>query len=280
MSNFSEKINIGAADLTFIPAGSEIPVYLGLTKDGTILEYDPEYHDISADQLGKTPIDSILLGEGVKVTANLLQTDLEHIAVVCPTATLEKEEQSNGEQKTKAVTFGQRPGLRLLQKAGLLRIHPLAAGRNITDRDVLIYKAVNKKGLKLAYKQDEEWVIPAEFIAFPDMDRPDGDMLFRIGEQTEIVEGSKRVVAFWITPANPEVVIAEKQQFRANAMYEDGSTEDVTIKCTWKSSDISTASINTDTGELTAVAKGTCLVMATYIGYSNTTTVTVKEAEV
>src|SRR5699024_303144 len=137
----------GVADLTFTPEGSEIPIYLGLTKGGTTLTYTPEYHDIQADQTGNTPLDSILIGEEVQVEASLLDTTIEHIATVVPTADKETEN-----DKTKAVTFGRRPGLRLGHHAGVLRVHPISAGIGNTSLDAIVYRAANKASLELAYK--------------------------------------------------------------------------------------------------------------------------------
>lgn len=271
----SEKINIGVADLTFTPEGTDIPIYLGITKGGTTLEYDPEYHDIESDQTGKTPLDSILIGEAVKVTTNLLDTTLEHIAVVVPTA--DKEESVKG---VKAVTFGRRPGLRLGHHAGVLRVHPISAGVGRTDKDVIVYRAANKASLNLAYKLEEEWVIPCEFVGFPDDFRPEGDQLFRIGDYTQYKEPNKRIVSFWITPANPETKVGETVNFKCNAMYEDGTTEDMTEKATWISSEpeIATIKLEGDNAVATGIGTGTVVVQAQLIGYSSSTTLTVHGA--
>lgn len=271
----SEKINIGVADLTFTPEGTDIPIYLGITKGGTTLEYDPEYHDIESDQTGKTPLDSILIGEAVKVTTNLLDTTLEHIAVVVPTA--DKEESVKG---VKAVTFGRRPGLRLGHHAGVLRVHPISAGVGRTDKDVIVYRAANKASLNLAYKLEEEWVIPCEFVGFPDDFRPEGDQLFRIGDYTQYKEPNKRIVSFWITPANPETKVGETVNFKCNAMYEDGTTEDMTEKATWISSEpeIATIKLEGDNAVATGIGTGTIVVQAQLIGYSSSTTLTVHGA--
>jgi hypothetical protein len=268
----SKRINIGVADITFTPNDSSIPIYLGLTKGGTKLEYNPEYYDIESDQTGKTPLDSILIGEAVKVTANLLDTSLEHISAVVPTA--DKEEEGG---KIKAVTFGRRPGLRLGDKAGVLRVHPVSAGVGRTDKDVIIYRAANKASLELAYELENEWVIPCEFVGFPDDFRPEGDQLFRIGEYTHYKEPKKRIISFWITPANPDVKVGSTIKFKANAMYEDGTTEDLTNEAKWISSEEEVATIKLDGNEAvaTGVSTGTVVIQAQLTGYSSSTTLVV-----
>ncbi len=268
----SDKINIGVADLTFTPEGSSIPVYLGLTKGGTTLEYTPEYYDITSDQTGKTPLDSILIGEEVKITTELLDTTLEHISTVVPTA-----DKEGGEDKVSAVTFGRRPGLRLGHTAGVLRVHPVSAGVGRTDKDVIVYRAANKASLKLAYELENEWVIPCEFVGYPDDFRPEGDQLFRIGEYKDYREPNKRIVSFWITPSNPDVKVGSTIKFKCNAMYEDGSTEDMTDKATWISSeeDIATIQVSSGNAVATGVAEGTVVIQAQLIGYTSSTTLRV-----
>ena len=269
----SDKINIGVADITFTPEGSDIPIYLGLTKGGTTLTYTPEFHDITADQTGNTPLDSILIGEAVQVTASLLDTTIDHIATVVPTADKETEGGS-----VKAVTFGRRPGLRLGHHAGVLRIHPISAGVGKTDKDVIIYRAANKASLELAYQLDNEWVIPCEFVGYPDDYRPEGDQLFRIGEYTEYVAPEKRIVSFWITPSNPKSKVGGTTNFKANAMYEDGTTEDVTTKATWISSeeDVATITLSGGNAVATGVDTGTVVIQAQLIGYSSSTTLKIE----
>lgn len=272
----SEKINIGVADITFTPDGTDIPIYLGLTKGGTTLTYTPEFYDITADQTGKTPLDSILIGEAVQVVASLLDTTVDHIATVVPTADKETED-----GKTKAVTFGRRPGLRLGNHAGVLRVHPISAGVGKTDKDVIVYRAANKANLELVYQLEDEWVIPCEFVGYPDDFRPEGDQLFRIGDYTEYVEPQKRIVSFWITPSNPKSKVGSSTNFKANAMYEDGTTEDVTSRATWISSDeeVATIALSGGSAVATGVDTGTVVIQAQLIGYSSSTTLKIEAGD-
>lgn len=269
----SEKINIGVCDITFTPEGQVIPIYLGITKGGTELEYEPTYHDITADQTGETPLDSILIGEAVKVTTSLLDTTREHMSVVMPTADKEMDDGN-----IKAVTFGRRPGLRLADHSGVLRVHPISSGIGKSDLDAIIYRAANKAKLELAYKLDEEWVIPCEFVGYPDDFRPEGDQLFRIGDITQYVSPNKRIVSFWITPANPKTTVGGTTNFSANVMYEDGTTEDKTADAAWISSDnaIATIALSGNQGQATGVAVGVSVIQAQLAGYSSSSTITVE----
>lgn len=274
-NSVSDRLNIGVADITFQPPGQTMPVYVGLTKDGTKFEYDPDFHEHTADQYGTTPIDFSLIGEKAKVTTQVLDTAKENMLTVLPTSTAEM---SGGD--IRALTFGQRPGLRLSDHAGRLTVHPVSAGAGHVDRDLILYQAVSKAKLDLAYKLDAEWVIPCEWVPLPDFTRPPGDMLFRIGPITDYIVPTKRVVSFFITPLQPKISTGDTVQFRANAIYEDTTSEDVTHKCNWVTSDDKVGTIAKPSGEnhpavATAVAEGTCIIRAEYIGYSNTTTLQV-----
>jgi len=89
--------------------------------------------------------------------------------------------------KTKLL-FGRRPGLRLEDLAGRLRLHPIASGESL-DEDVIIYRAINRAPLQLNYRLDEERVFQTEFqgivarqSAEAELSGQDaGDFLWQIG---------------------------------------------------------------------------------------------------
>ena len=66
--------------------------------------------------------------------------------------------------------------------------------------------------------------------------------------------------------------------FKANAMYEDGTTEDVTSKAKWISSGekIATISLSGNNAVATGVEVGTVVIQAQLIGYSSSTTLKVE----
>lgn len=176
-----DSIRIGVCDIYWTPNcgyGSEI--YLGLTKGGVELTYTPEFYDLTVDQYGKTPVDSVLIGEAVSVKIPLAETDLNKLSLFAPTATAHT---SGG--KIERLTFGQRPGLRLGRHAGVLRFHPVAMGDDSSE-DVTIYRAVNKGALQLNYKLDSETIYELEIVALIDRNRMNGELLFEIGDPMKI----------------------------------------------------------------------------------------------
>jgi hypothetical protein len=274
-----EKITIGVADLFYTAPGATTEVYLGLTKGGGEFEYETEWYDIGdIDQFGKTIVDSVLIGEKATYKTSAVDTSLAAIKRVAPTATEIKS--STDSTKTVALTFGQRPGLRMQNVAGRLRVHPVSAGFD-PSRDLIMYKAGSKAKLNLQYKLDNEWVVPCEWTAYPDETKSLGDQLFRIGDAEASLNGpTQRLINFYITPNNAGVVGSATQAFKASALYEDGTTADVTANCTWASSNAEAGTIAAG-GAFTAAAvasQKTSVITATFGGYVCSTTVTVTVA--
>lgn len=154
-----ETVKVGVCDCFWTPRNSNDEIYLGLTKGGVVCTYTPNYHEINVDQFGNTATESVLIGEEVKVVAPLAETSIDKLALSCPTATVQ---QGSGGQIDKLL-YGSRPGLRLENRAGVLRLHPIAMGAS-KEEDVVIFKAVNKGAMELGFKLDDETIYKAEFI--------------------------------------------------------------------------------------------------------------------
>lgn len=270
MDRLSDGINIGVADIFFYEQNSDIPIYLGITKEGVTFKDEVQWHELTSDQTGKTPLDDIKIGEIVVAEVKILDTSKRKIAMLMPASSI-----VGSVDNPSAVTFGQRPGLRASKSFGKLRIHPLSMGGD-TSKDVIIYRTTNTGSLELAFKLEEEWVIPCKFKAYYDDFRQPGDQLYRIGDDSGGGEEHRRVTLFWITPSNPKVKVGETVQFRANALYEDGSQDDVTAECIWSSSSTDKVTLSgTNVRTATAVVAGSVVINANYIGYTCSTSMTV-----
>lgn len=155
-------VKVGVCDCFWTPratASNPNPeeIFLGLTKGGVVLNYEPTYHEINVDQFGSTATESVLIGEKISIKVPLAETDLDKIGLFSHTAT----NYVSGEKRK--LLFGRRPGFRLEGVAGRIRIHPIAMGSS-QEEDVTIYKAVNKAPLELSYKLDNETIYNCEFI--------------------------------------------------------------------------------------------------------------------
>ena len=172
-----DSIKIGVCDIYWTPdCGYGQEIFLGLTKGGVEFTYTPEFYDLTVDQYGKTPVDSVLVGETVTVKIPLAETDVNKLSLFAPTSTAHRDAEGNIER----LTFGQRPGLRLGLRAGVLRFHPVSMGNDYSE-DVTIYRAANKGVLQLNYKLDNETIYEIDVIALIDRRRFNGELLFEIG---------------------------------------------------------------------------------------------------
>ncbi len=275
----SDRINIGAADIFFTPQDTNLSLYLGLTQDGATFKYEPEWHDIMADQYGNMLLDAILIGEVCSCEVNILDTAKDHIYDVMAT----NAKISKGD-KVEAVTFGQRPGLRASRHCGILRIHPISMGIGNLSNDIIIYQCFNKAGLELAFKKDAEWIIPCNWVGLVDLNRPNGDLLFRIGDYSgelpddEGGNGAAGIpVDFTIAPLNPSSSVGGTVEFTANALFQDYSRRDVTANARWFSSDedVVTISVVGNKAVATGVKSGVAIIAADYIGFTVNTTITI-----
>ena len=168
-----DSVKIGVVDAWWTPSESSSEVYLGLTKGGVEFTYTPEFHDMTVDQYGKTPIDESLVGETAVAKIPLAETDLNKIKMFAHTGVWD--------ETNKKITFGRFPGFRLGDTAGKLRLHPIAFGDD-TSEDLTMYKAVNKAPLQLSYKMEDERVYQTEFNAMIKRANPNGSFLFEIGQ--------------------------------------------------------------------------------------------------
>lgn len=268
----SETINVGVCQAYFYPEGKDLVVWLGLTKEGAQVNYEAEWHEITADQTGNMPLDDVNIGEKVTVEVSILDTTLDKIRTVFPMAT---GEEKNGELV--AVTFGSEPGKRACEGAGKLVLHPISKGSDVSS-DVIIHRTANTGNLSLGFKLDEEWKIAAVFKGYYDDTKPSGDRLMRIGAEGDYSgQETRNIVRFWVTPSNPSASVGTSVPFSASALFDTGETEDVTEKCTWVSSapEVATIASPTTTAKATGVTSGITIIQAKFIGYTSATTLTV-----
>ena len=91
------------------------------------------------------------------------------------------------------------------------------------------------------------------------------------------------LISVAITPANPSIAAGTQQQFIATGTYSDNSTQNLTSKVTWASSNTSVATISTTSptmGLTSAVSAGTTTISATLGSISGSTVLTVTSATV
>jgi uncharacterized protein YjdB len=99
----------------------------------------------------------------------------------------------------------------------------------------------------------------------------------RTATATMTVPGEISLTSIQVTPPSASIGVGTSQSFMATAMYNDGSSEDVTSSATWSSSDTAVASVAA--GVATAVAEGSATISASYQGETGSAALTVTGGE-
>lgn len=138
-------------------------VALGGTEGAVKISFKQEYADITIDQLGKTPIDSVVTGQSyaVKLTlAEIKNKDLWKIAF--PNAKLINN------SGTKSIYMDSQVGTHLLDSASALVLHPLSHADSDLSGDFKFFKAVAKSAVEIDYGHDKQVGLQVEFVIYPD----------------------------------------------------------------------------------------------------------------
>lgn len=161
------NIQLGPCTVTF--KGRD----MGHTIGGVTVSYKPNFHKTSVDKYGTGVVEQFLVGEEMSATFNLAEFTLANWQDVINQSTLQGDD---------SVSVGSTAGKKASANAGLLVLHPIAAGATVRDYDVSIYKAVVTSELKIEHKNDGEKVLPVTAEGLVDENRSDGNMLGFIGD--------------------------------------------------------------------------------------------------
>lgn len=161
------KVQLGVCSVTY--KGQD----LGHTIGGVTVTYAPDYHETKVDRTGSSVVEKFLVGEKFSAECNLAEFTLANLQVAINQSTLQGDD---------SVSVGSYAGKRASANAGLLVLHPIAAGSGVRDYDVSIYKAVVTGELKIEHKNDGEKVLPVNFDGLVDENRSDGNLLGFIGD--------------------------------------------------------------------------------------------------
>jgi hypothetical protein len=146
---------------------------LGPTLGDVTFKYTTESVDIKEDQKGKTPIDSIFVGQITELTAPLTRAQLATLASVLPGATL---------SSASTLRVSTNVGESMYDNAYALIVKPIIEGVISTDKTnwLTILKAAPSADMEVVYNVDGQRVYKAIFKAFPSQATPIGE-IWRIG---------------------------------------------------------------------------------------------------
>jgi len=155
-------------------------VDLGYTKGGVEVEIATEAKNVTVDQFGNSPINSIVTGRTCKVKVPLAETTLANLVAVIPGASLITD---GTDSMKKKVEVPSGVGTSLLDYAKKLVLHPTANGTDKGD-DFTVPLAMTPGTVSFAYKLEDERIYSVEFTAFAD---PANDgQLFIVGDESAV----------------------------------------------------------------------------------------------
>lgn len=167
-SNPSQNVDVGPAEVNFGES------YLGETTGDTSFNYNIDTSEIRSEESGL--IDEIVIDDMVEVTVPLLESDVDHLGLIIPWATIVED----GEEKRLQV--GSAIGKRLSDYADTVTIHPISLGDS-KAKDINIHKAYPLPGpLEFTYSREGQRVANVAFRALKDYEQPEGEEYFSIGD--------------------------------------------------------------------------------------------------
>lgn len=163
------NVELGVCSVTFND------VDLGHTKGGVEVTYTPEYHDVTVDKYGNTPVESYLIGENLEATVPLAEYTVANLHKAIPHSGVA----GAGDART---TIGALAGKKATDEAYELVLHPISEGTR--RHDIVFYKASIMSEVVLNHAVDEEKIIEVTFKALLDESKSDQNYLGMIGDST------------------------------------------------------------------------------------------------
>lgn len=145
--------------------------HVGHTIGGVKVKYTPEFHETKVDEF-TGPAERWLIGEQLTAMVPMAEATLTNI----------KEAITHGRTISNGVSIGSRTGKRSSTATEALLLHPIANLSTNKADDVTIYRAHVVNEIELAFTNDGERIIEAEFGGLVDQSRVDGNLLGLIGD--------------------------------------------------------------------------------------------------
>jgi hypothetical protein len=102
-----------------------------------------------------------------------------------------------------------------------------------------------------------------------------------LADTATVVVSAPKLTALSVSPVSPTIQIGQQQPFTATAIFDDGSTQNVTGQAVWSSDNPMVADVaagGPGRGTATGLAAGTATISATYMGTSDASRLTVSGA--
>lgn len=176
MASSTENIRMGTCKILFDG------VDLGFTMGGVEVAVATTTHETKIDQFGDTVANETVMGRTITITAPLVETTLDNMALLMPGATLTTDNTDPLKPK-KVVRVTSGTGLSLLERAKEMILHPISKPLTDTSEDLIIPLCATAGAMNFAYKYDAERVFNCEFKGYPDSET---GVLFMYGDKTVV----------------------------------------------------------------------------------------------
>lgn len=167
----AENIRLGTCKIIY--DGQDV----GLTIGGVEVTVSTTTHETKVDQFGESIVEERITGRNVMVKVPMAETTLDNMARIMPGAELITDATAPDKKK---VVVNTGTGLSLIQRAKLLRLHPVDLPDTDKSEDFVIPLAATPGGVNFAYKTSQERVYNADFKGYPDS----AGVLFIYGDET------------------------------------------------------------------------------------------------
>lgn len=208
---------------------------------GTVIALNP----------GNVMVTATLAGVSASIPVTVSGATLDDIIIEPADATM------NNNTTTQYTAFG------IFSDGAMADITQIVAWSSTNVDIARIFNSADVRGLAVALSRGET-TIRARFEGI-------------IAETRLTVEGAD-ITRLTVTPRDSTTPIGQTRQFTAMALFEDGTTRNVTGEAEWKTADGAIASIN-DWGVMTAIAKGNTTITATFGGVSTSVNAEVNGSE-
>lgn len=168
------EVRIGAHSVHWGPSGSESEV--GLTDEGCKFVIEHKDYEVTTEEYGIMPINTIRLGERVTCQLMLKQFENQQLRLAIPGSV-----DGTGASVT-SWNFGKQAGVEGsgTAQAKRLRLHPILTAATDTTQDLILHKAVVIEGpFEVEYRNRKERMFGVTFLALPDTTQVDGKLLGR-----------------------------------------------------------------------------------------------------
>jgi len=163
------------ADLSKVQAGPVTVSFggrdVGHTEGGVKLAITPLLREVRADSVGAAVVDQVLMGLHCRVSLRLAEWVLANLKAAIPA----------GEDGGDYLGLGSPAGMRLSAAAAELRLHPAELPAEDESYDVVLWRAAAASEVAVGFSADGDRVFEVTFVALPDPEEADGEMLGLIG---------------------------------------------------------------------------------------------------